>query len=195
MNQAIIDFYKFLDRSLFLSHKLKLKAQQDVALTIGYGQTISQPSLVLMMTDQLHLEKHHRVLEVGTGSGYQTAFLAEFSKWVYTIEKIKPLSLKAQKRLNKLGYNNITYHIGDGSIGLEEHAPFDRIIVTASASIVPTELITQLAINGRMLIPIGTLHYQDLILFMKDNQGNIHQQTLDNVLFVELVGKYGWNKQ
>lgn len=187
-------FAKKLDRALFVKDELKQYAYYDGPLPIGFEQTISQPSLVLKMTFMLELapDKSSRVLEIGTGSGYQTVLLAEFSGSVYTVEKIKELSEKAQQRLTKLGYSNIKYKVGDGSEGWIENAPYDRIIVTAAAAKVPTELTNQLKAGGKMLIPVGPRHVQELLLITKDKEGQIHIQSDENVVFVELKGKYGW---
>ena len=193
MDQKLYDFFKSLDRSYFVEGIQKHQATLDRALPIGYQQTITQPSLVLEMSEQLQLHKHLKVLEIGTGSGYQTAFLAEFAKTVYTIERIELLAILARKRLEELGYQNIHYRIGDGSLGWKEHAPYDRIIVTAAASTVPNELIQQLDINGRMIIPVGNRGLQDLMLITKNQEGNVHYEYLDKVVFVEMKGKYGWD--
>ncbi len=194
MNQKLNEFFKTLDRSYFISNKNKHVAHFNIALSIGYKQTISQPSLVLEMTQYLQLNKTCRVLEIGTGSGYQTAFLAEFSHMVYTIERIEPLSLQAQERLEKLGYHNITYIIGDGSQGCKQYAPYDRIMVTAAASDVPQELIDQLDVGGRMVIPVGDRYLQDLMLITKNKKLEIKQEVLLKVVFVEMKGKYGWKE-
>ncbi len=186
----LLEFFKTLDRRLFLE-KNQAYASMDIPLEIGYGQTISQPSLVLEMTDVLDLTSDSRVLEIGTGSGYQTAFLAKFSDHVFTIERIQLLYEKAIIRLNALGYDNISYKLGDGSNGWEEHAPFDRIIVTSSAFKIPTNLLEQLAINGKMLIPIGSEDVQKLLLVIKDDQGMINQKSLGYVRFVRLLDDAG----
>jgi len=191
---ALIEFYHHLDRSYFIDNEMKEFADLDKPLSIGYEQTISQPSLVLEMTRILEPEMSSRVLEIGTGSGYQTALLARFSKTVYTIERIAELSETAQKRLETLGYTNIVYKIGDGSEGWKENAPFDRIMVTAAAERIPNELIDQLAIGGKMIIPVGQLELQELQLVSKATDGHVHQQTVDLVRFVELKGKYGWHE-
>lgn len=190
-------FAKKLDRALFVEDEYKRYAYDDCALPIGFEQTISQPSLVLKMTCMLELapDKSSKVLEIGTGSGYQTALLAEFSDSVYTVEKIKELSEKAEKRLGKLGYKNIKYKIGDGSEGWIENSPYDRIIVTAAASKVPTELTNQLKAGGRMVIPVGPRNVQELLLITKDKEGQIHIHSDVNVVFVELRGKYGWTEK
>lgn len=192
-NQEIYSFFRKLDRALFIDNENRQIAYLDSPLPIGYGQTISQPTLVHSMTCSLELESHSRVLEIGTGSGYQTAFLAEFTSEVYTIERIEALALKAQETLEMLGYRNITYIIGDGSMGWSEHSPFDRIIVTAAAERVPDTLIEQLSTGGRMIIPVGPRTVQELLLIKKDEKGNISKESLGGVRFVEMKGEYGWN--
>lgn len=190
--KALVEFYNHLDRSYFIDTDMKAFADLDKPLSIGYEQTISQPSLVLEMTRLLAPEIDSSVLEVGTGSGYQTALLARFSKSVYTVERISALSESAQKRLNDMGYTNIFYKIGDGSDGWAEHAPYDRIMVTAAAGRIPDELIVQLGYGGRMIIPIGPPELQELKLVFKDKKGMIDEQTIELVRFVEMKGKYGW---
>jgi protein-L-isoaspartate(D-aspartate) O-methyltransferase len=188
----LLTYYGKLDRSNFIDNENKKYANMDKALSIGCGQTISQPSLVLKMTEELAPNKTCKVLEIGTGSGYQTALLAAFSKSVYTMERIKELSEKAKERLDKLGYSNIVFTIGDGSEGWKEHAPFDRIMVTAAADKIPNELINQLKPGGRMIIPVGPKGNQELKLIIKSPDGDIHDETLFRVTFVEMKGKYGW---
>ncbi|MEO1816904.1 MAG: protein-L-isoaspartate(D-aspartate) O-methyltransferase [Acetobacterium sp.] len=190
----LIEFYHHLDRSYFIDNEMKEYADLDKPLSIGFEQTISQPSLVLEMTRILEPEMDSQVLEIGTGSGYQTALLARFSKTVYTIERIAELSETAQKRLETLGYTNIVYKIGDGSEGWEEEAPFDRIMVTAAAERIPDEFIDQLARGGKMIIPVGPPELQELVLVFKDDDGQVYQQTVDLVRFVEMKGKYGWHE-
>lgn len=185
-------FFVGLDRSFFLDGEEKIFADQDRPLSIGFEQTISQPSLVLEMTYLLDLNKDCRVLEIGTGSGYQTAFLAEFSKEVYTVERIPELAESAKKRLGDLGYSNIYYKTGDGSEGWKEKAPFDRIIATAAAETMPLELLEQLNKNGLMVIPVGSIYNQILYVVSKDSFGNIHKEEIGFVRFVEMKGKYGW---
>ncbi|MCR6546363.1 protein-L-isoaspartate(D-aspartate) O-methyltransferase [Dehalobacterium formicoaceticum] len=188
----LLAFYGTLDRSYFIDNENKKYAHMDQALPIGHEQTISQPSLVLKMTEELNPDKTCKVLEIGTGSGYQTALLAEFSQTVFTMERIKELSEKAMERLGKLGYSNIFFAIGDGSEGWKEHAPYDRIMVTAAAEKIPDELVNQLKPGGRMIIPVGPQGNQELKLITKDSDGTMHDETLLRVTFVEMKGKYGW---
>jgi len=187
--EKIIDYFRKLDRSYFMEIN-KQFAEIDNAFPIGYGQTISQPSLVLSMTLLLDLCSESKVLEIGTGSGYQTALLAPFSKEVYTVERIEELHKKAVKRLNKLDFDNIHFNHGDGSLGWQENAPYDRIIVTAAASILPNELIDQLAPEGKMIIPVGPSGVQELLMISKDAQGKVHKELIEYVRFVRLIGKY-----
>ncbi|MDW7667733.1 MAG: protein-L-isoaspartate(D-aspartate) O-methyltransferase [Bacillota bacterium] len=187
--EKLIEFYKKLDRSYFME-KYKEYAKEDAPFPIGYGQTISQPSLVLKMSLLLEIHKKCKVLEIGTGSGYQTALLAKFAKEVFTVERIEPLHKRAKERLEKAGYNNINYKLDDGSIGWEEHSPYNRIIVTAAATEVPEELIAQLANGGRMIIPVGPRYLQDLMLIRKDEEGKVTEELIEKVKFVPLIGKY-----
>jgi protein-L-isoaspartate(D-aspartate) O-methyltransferase len=191
-SEKIEEYYKKLDRSYFLDDTNKRHAGIDSPLPIGHGQTISQPSLVLEMTKILMPEDDSRVLEIGTGSGYQTALLANFSKHVYTVEVIEPLKIKAEQRLGALGFKNISFKLGDGSIGWQEEAPFDRIMVTAAAGRIPEKLLSQLGNEGRMLIPVGQRYSQELLLVKKDIFGNVSHESMGGVVFVEFVGEYGF---
>ena len=191
--RALTEFFSTLDRAFFLNGPYKALAGCDAPLPIGYEQTISQPSLVLEMTRLLSPEKDSWVLEIGTGSGFQTALLAEFSARVYTVERVSALARKAEKRLTQLGYDNIVFLIADGSAGWQEYAPFDRIIVTAAAGKKPLALIGQLAPNGRMIVPVGPPSVQDLLLITRDERGALSERSLGQVQFVEMVGEYGWN--
>ena len=188
-DQAIKAYFRNMDRSFFMD-RFKEMASADEAVPIGHEQTISQPSLVLEMTLALDLEPDSKVLEIGTGSGFQTALLAEFSGQVFTVERIKELHIRAKERLSELGYDNITFKLDDGSFGWEENAPYDRIMVTAAASEIPRELISQLAAGGKMVIPVGSSFSQELRLVEKDNNGKLHSTLLTEVRFVPLKGKY-----
>jgi protein-L-isoaspartate(D-aspartate) O-methyltransferase len=190
--KALHEAFKNLDRSYFLEGACKDLASFDEPLPIGFGQTISQPTLVVEMTARLDPEPTSRVLEIGTGSGYQTALLAPFCQMVYTVERIAELAEKAQTRLTGLGLTNVLFRVGDGSTGWPEEAPFDRIMVTAAAAVVPPALIDQLAPGGRMVIPVGPRGWQDLLLVSKNRHGQVAQQAIEKVAFVELVGQYGW---
>lgn len=190
----VIAFYEQLDRAQFIDNEFKDIAQVDRPLPIGYEQTISQPTLVLQMTLQLDLNKSCRVLEVGTGSGYQTAMLAEFAEEVFTIERIEELSKKAEKRLSRLGYSNTRFRVGDGSDGWQECAPYDRIITTAAAGSMPDKLLEQLKPGGIAIAPVGPKTYQELLKIKKDEDGNLTSVSLGGVRFVEMKGEYGWKE-
>ncbi|WP_038055604.1 protein-L-isoaspartate(D-aspartate) O-methyltransferase [Thermodesulfobacterium hydrogeniphilum] len=180
-------------RHLFVEEALRDQAYGDFPLPIGEGQTISQPYIVALMTEALELKGNERVLEIGTGSGYQTAILAELALWVYTIEKYPKILERAKKILTKLGYKNITFRLGDGSLGWPEAAPFDAIIVTAAAPQIPQPFIDQLAEGGRIVIPVGDEFSQVLMKGIKKG-GILHTQTIEAVRFVKLVGAYGFKE-
>lgn len=183
-DEEIEKYFRQLDRSKFIDDQ-KEHAALDRPLPIGHGQTISQPTLVLNMTLQLDLRKDDKVLEIGTGSGFQTALLSKFSHSVYTVERIRALYDSAKKRLSDLGYSNVYYHYGDGHSGWEENAPYDKIMVTAAAKEVPEILINQLAPGGKMVIPVGDFHMQELKLLEKDKDGMISESVIEYVIFVE----------
>lgn len=177
-----------VNRENFLPAEQLGCARDDRPLPIGHGQTISQPSLVQEMTRELVLTTRSRVLEIGTGSGYQTAILAELAAQVYTIERILDLAEVAQERLTRLGYENIEFRVGDGAEGWPEAAPFDAIIVTAAPTAIPPALVEQLGRGGRMVIPVGpTAQDQTLFLVTKDAAGAVWQRELFGVRFVPLV--------
>ena len=185
--QSFMNHFNSFDRSLFLNEPLKNMANWDIPLPIGYGQTTSQPSLVAQMIIELDPEPNSRILEIGTGLGYLTALLTPFCRWIYTMERVPELLESAQRRLAKLGYQNITYRLGNGHYGWAEEAPFDRIIVSAAAAEVPQALLEQLSSNGRMVVPVGPPKMQDLLLITKDGSDHIKQQIITKVSFVELV--------
>lgn len=191
-HRELAEFAGRLDRGFFIDNEYKGAAHLNRPLPIGWGQTISQPTLVLEMTRLLSPEKDSRVLEIGTGSGYQTALLARFSGHVYTVERIPELACRARERLEALGLGNVTFRIGDGSRGWREHAPYDRIIVTAAAGTMPPELIEQLAAGGTLIIPVGPPQTQRLQLVRKDRDGGVRVRTVEEVRFVEMKGCYGW---
>jgi protein-L-isoaspartate(D-aspartate) O-methyltransferase len=180
-------------RHLFVDEALRDQAYGDFPLPIGEGQTISQPYIVALMTEALELKGIERVLEIGTGSGYQTAILAELALWVYTIERFPTLLERAKKVLKELGYKNISFKLDDGTLGWKEAAPFDAIIVTAASPDIPPPLVEQLAEGGRMVIPIGDEFSQTLIKGVKKG-GKLHTKALEPVRFVKLVGAYGFKE-
>ena len=186
-------FQKKLNRRMFIDETQAKYADEDRPLPIGFGQTISQPSLVANMTYWLDLSGEERILEIGTGSGYQTCMLAQFAAQVYTVELVEALSSKAQDTLQKLGYTNCHFKVGDGSEGWKEFSPYDRIICTSAASEIPENLILQLDIKGIMIIPVGPPMVQNLYKIKKEENGKLETEVLERVRFVEFKGKYGWN--
>lgn len=181
-------------RHLFVSEALRDQAYGDFPLPIGEQQTISQPYIVAEMTQALQPNENDRVLELGTGSGYQAAILSEIVFRVYTIERIHPLLIKARKLFDRLQYHNIVTRYSDGTSGWENESPFDAIVVTAGSPKIPDTLISQLAAGGRLVIPVGDQFSQELIKVYKDEHG-IHKTNLGGCRFVKLVGEHGWREQ
>lgn len=179
-------------RHLFVSEALRDQAYGDFPLPIGEQQTISQPYIVAEMTQALELTKEDRVLEIGTGSGYQAAILAEIAYRVYTIERINTLYINARRLFDHLRYHNILTRYSDGTTGWRDESPFDAIIVTAGSPNIPQVLVDQLGVGGRLVLPVGGEHSQELIKIVKDEEG-IHQTALGGCRFVKLVGEYGWS--
>lgn len=178
-------------RHAFVPEVQRAHAYENRPLSIGYGQTISQPYIVALMTDLAQPDKTHKVLEIGTGSGYQAAVLAELVGQVYSIEIVEPLAKQAAQRLRALGYTNIHTRIGDGYYGWPQAGPFDSIVVTAAAPAVPPPLLQQLKPGGRMVIPVGTSFFtQTLMLVEKDAQGRVRTRQLVPVRFVPLTGDH-----
>jgi len=175
-------------RHRFVAAELANAAYDDHPLPIGHGQTISQPYIVALMTQLIAPTPRSRVLEVGTGSGYQAAVLAELCKEVYGIEIVKPLADEARARLTALGYKNVTVRHGDGYRGWKEHAPFDAILVAAAASHVPQPLVEQLAPGGRLVMPVGD-HFQELLVIHKQGDGSLQRRSVIPVVFVPMTGE------
>jgi protein-L-isoaspartate(D-aspartate) O-methyltransferase len=190
-SESVFDAFRRVPRHLFIEKMLYAQAYDDNALPIGNGQTISQPYVVALMTQILKIEKDQKILEIGTGSGFQAAILAQFSRRVYTIERNRDLAAMALRRLRDLGYENIVFKTGDGTRGWVQHAPYDRIIVTAGAPAIPQELVDQLAVGGRMIIPAGDRSVQDLEVYEKRADG-IDKSKAGSVVFVPLIGEKGW---
>lgn len=180
-------------RHLFVGEALMEQAYGDFPLPIGEQQTISQPYIVAEMTQALELKTDDRVLEIGTGSGYQAAILAEIAFRVYSIERIYSLFVKARNLFDRLRYHNIVTKYSDGTSGWADESPFDAIIVTAGAPRIPEVLIDQLAMGGRMILPVGDHHSQELIKLYKDKKG-VQKTNLGGCRFVKLVGEHGWRK-
>ncbi len=184
-SRAVLDALAEVPRHCFVPEELQRYAYNDHPVDIGYGQTVSQPYVVAYMTESLSLRSGHRVLEIGTGSGYQTAILSRLAAQVFTVEIVEPLSIKARATLSRLGYNNIAFRTGDGREGWPEESPFDAIIVTAAPARIPVALCAQLKEGGRMVLPVGETD-QELVLVMKEG-GRMIRQSLFPVRFVPLV--------
>jgi len=187
----VIDAFLEVPRHKFVEEYLKYKAYDDYPLSIGFGQTISQPYMVALMTQTLMPQPSHKILEIGTGSGYQAAILSRLCNMVHSIERISALASRARKTHDELGYFNIHIRIGDGTMGLPREAPFDGIVVTAGAPHVPEALIDQLAEGGTLIIPVGDQSLQDLKRFTKTKEG-VKEESLGGCRFVKLIGKNGW---
>ena len=190
-DERVLQVMGKIPRHLFIEEALAGEAYNDHPVPIGEKQTISQPYIVALMTEALELKGDENTLEIGTGSGYQTAILAELSSRVYTIERIEFPLINARKILAKLGYTNILFKIFDGTMGWREYAPFDTIMVTAGAPDLPKPLIDQLADNGRMVIPIGDRYSQELIKIIRKGK-SLKQKNLGGCRFVNLIGIHGW---
>ena len=192
-DRRLIDAMLKVPRHIFVEEAMASQAYSDSALPIGEKQTISQPYMVALMTATLQLTGTEKVLEIGTGSGYQTAILAQLAARVYTIERIRSLALKARKALDSLGFLNVNLRIEDGTGGWEAEAPFDAILVTAGAPDVPRQLIDQLSTGGRLVIPVGTQQDQVLVRLTKETDGSVIRENLGNCRFVKLIGQFGWS--
>ncbi|MCW3489700.1 protein-L-isoaspartate(D-aspartate) O-methyltransferase [Dethiobacter alkaliphilus] len=190
-DERVLNAMRKVPRHEFVAAGKEEYAYADAALPVGHGQTISQPFMVALMTQALQLQGNEKVLEIGTGTGYQTAILAELAKTVYTVEKVSQLSEEAQVRLEHFGYDNVHYRIGDGTKGWPDNAPYDAMIVTAGGPLVPPSLYDQLAMGGRMVIPTGERKFQDLLLVSKTEDGK-EVISLGKCGFVPLLGEEGW---
>ncbi len=190
-DKSVIEAMKKVPRHLFVPEDIIEDAYDDRALPIGYGQTISQPYIVALMTELLELKGDEKVLEIGTGSGYQAAILGELVKEVHTIERVEALAEEARKKFEKLGYKNIKVYIKDGTEGLPEEAPFDRIIITAATPKIPDPLVSQLKEGGIIVAPVGE-RYSQYMLKAEKKEGKLDEHYLIPVAFVPLIGKYGW---
>ncbi len=193
-DSRVVEAMRKVARHLFVEEALQNQAYNDYPLPIGHGQTISQPYMVALMTEGLEIRSHETVLEIGTGSGYQTAILAELAEKVYSIERIAELASRARKILDDLNCFNVEIRIFDGTYGWQEKAPFDAIMVTAGAPEIPKPLVDQLALGGRMVIPVGDAGLQDLFKVTR-KEDRIAQENLGGCRFVKLVGKYAWDEE
>jgi protein-L-isoaspartate(D-aspartate) O-methyltransferase len=190
----LLKIMETLPRHLFIDEALRDQAYNDNPLPIDDGQTISQPYIVALMTEALALEGTEKVLEIGTGSGYQTALLAELAEAVFSIERISSLATRARRNLDSLNYYNVAIRIGDGTYGWKEESPFDAIIVTAGAPQIPKTYLEQLAVGGRLIIPVGGRQSQVLskITRLSEDINDIKKENLGGCRFVDLIGDHGW---
>ncbi|HEY7539621.1 MAG TPA: protein-L-isoaspartate(D-aspartate) O-methyltransferase [Methylomirabilota bacterium] len=192
-DEAVLSAMLKVPRERFVPESLAEIAYVDRPLPIGAGQTISQPYIVAVMTEALRLGPQDRVLEIGTGSGYSAAVLAVIAAEVYTIERLESLAASAGRRLGELGYSNVHVRHGDGSLGWPEHAPYNAIVITASGPDVPTALLQQLAVGGRLVMPVGRrLNAQRLVRVERTGPESYEREILERVAFVPLIGAQGW---
>jgi protein-L-isoaspartate(D-aspartate) O-methyltransferase len=190
-DERVLNAMKKVPRHLFIDESIQYMAYDDMALSIGKGQTISQPYMVAVMTELLELKGNEKVLEIGTGSGYQAAILAELAKDVYTVERVALLANRTEERFHSLGYNNIHIKVGDGTLGWSEEAPFDRIIITAGTPRIPEPLIEQLFEGGIIIAPVGDRFSQQLLKVRK-SKGKLLEDYHTPCVFVPLIGEHGW---
>ncbi len=191
-DERTLEAVRAVPRHLFLPGEDRALAYDDTPLPIGCHQTISQPYIVAYMTEALQLRGEETALEIGTGSGYQTAILACLCKFVFSIERVPELAVSARERLASLGIDNVAVSTGDGTTGLPEHAPYQAILVTAGTPAVPQPLLDQLGLGGLLLAPVGDRGVQELELWQRTESG-FDRRFLISVVFVPLIGKYGWN--
>jgi len=194
-NPRILEAMSRIPRHLFVEEALADQAYNDNPLPIGEMQTISQPYMVALMTNALDLKSREKVLEIGTGSGYQTALLSELADQVFSIERIASLANNARRILDDLGCYNVAIRVGDGTYGWKEEAPFDAILVAAGAPEIPMSLIEQLGIGGRLVLPVGGKYIQDLmkVTRLSENINDLKKENLGGCRFVDLIGEYGWS--
>ena len=191
-DSRVLDAFRKVPRHLFVDEALWPQAYSDHPLPIGEKQTISQPYIVALMTEALRLTGAEKVLEIGTGSGYQAAILAEIADQVFSIERLPVLAKRARKVFDLLKYTNIIIRIGDGTEGWRDESPFEGIIVTAAAPEAPDPLLTQLETGGKLVIPIGDEQFQDLMVYTKEGDDRYREENYGGCRFVKLIGKHGW---
>ena len=194
-DERVLQAMREVPRHRFVREHLRSQAYGDHALPIGAGQTISQPYVVARMSEMLEVGPEDSVLEIGTGSGYQTAILGKLARRVYSLERKDELVRQAIERIRELGLDNVKIQTFDGTVGWSEFAPFDRILVTAGAPEVPRPLLDQLAAPGRLVVPEGTRTAQRIVLYEKDGAGEVVRREGEAVIFVPLVGRHGWQEE
>ena len=193
-DKRVLEAMRSIPRELFVPPELRHSAYEDRPLPIGYDQTISQPFIIALMTEALELKGNEKVLEVGTGSGYQAAILAKLARFVVTTERVPSLAEAAKKILDSLGFTNIEVHLAEETLGWQREAPYDAIMVTAGAPRVPVDLLAQLAIGGRLVIPVGSRYMQELCKITKGKRKNTIEN-LGGCRFVSLIGKGAWEEE
>jgi protein-L-isoaspartate(D-aspartate) O-methyltransferase len=193
-DMRVLDAMSKIPRHLFVEEALHGQAYNDYPLPIGEKQTISQPYMVALMTEALEIKGDDRVLEIGTGSGYQAAILAELAEWVYSVERIRSLANRARKLLDKLNCYNVEIRVSDGTNGWKEKAPYQAITVTAGAPEIPQPLLDQLAPGGRLVVPVGNAFSQTLVRVLR-TKGGFKQEDMGGCHFVKLIGKHGWDEE
>lgn len=193
-NERVLAAMAEVPRHLFVDDSLRDEAYDDNPLPIGEGQTISQPYMVAIMTELLELKGEERILEIGTGSGYQAAVLSRLCGWVYTVERLEALSQRAREAMNLCGYDNVTFLVGDGTRGWPSEGPYDGIIVTAGAPRVPEQLLDQLRLWGKLVIPVGD-RFSQILKRVTKKQGYTSSESHTGCRFVDLIGRFGWSDQ
>lgn len=194
-DKKVLDVFRKVSRHIFVDSGSRKNAYGDFPLSIGVSQTISQPYIVALMVQLLDVTKTDKILEIGTGSGYETAILAELGRSVFSVERIEVLAVKAKGILEKEGYKNIYIKVGDGTLGWQEFAPFDKIIVTAGSLDIPRLLLDQLSEGGRLVIPVGSRFSQRLVFIEKKKNNDIVKKDICGCVFVPLIGKHAWGEE
>ncbi len=192
-DKRVLDAFRRVERHRFIDQAFQKDAYGDFPISIGAGQTISQPYMVALMVQLLELAMDDRVLEIGTGSGYETAILSELAGMVFSVERVEKLAKHAMHILEELGYQNVEIKLGDGTLGWKEYAPFSKIVITASFLNAPRPLLEQLASGGRLIMPVGPRFSQRLAVFKKTGE-DVFQEDICGCVFVPLIGEYGWEE-
>lgn len=194
-DKNVLGVFRKVPRHIFLDPESQKDAYADSPVSIGNGQTISQPYIVALMVQLADIVKSDKILEIGTGSGYETAIVAELGGSVFSVERVPLLAAKARRVLEKEGYENIKIKVGDGTLGWQEFAPFDKIVVTASSSDIPQPFLDQLCVGGRLVIPVGSRFSQTLTVVERQKKDKFLKKEICGCVFVPLIGKYGWEDE